>query len=208
MSTRFARLLFACIALLVMAFPASAPAAKKTKTLTLPGEMVFHHGARDDLPGNCSATPFIQWPDEERTLSATVFWTTPREEMSLTKEPPFDNVYNWVITYISPPGMSWIALGSGSVAGAKPIDCGEMSDKQKLVNNAPYRVELTIDVTRACKKILASLKREKKSLPIIRKRLKDLNPKAKGPRRKLKEREGRVEKKIQELTERKAAEGC
>jgi hypothetical protein len=142
------RLLVVLLALSLLAAMASTASAA-TETRTVQGELRFEHGARADDPGNCSAIVFIRWADVPGTTAATAFYTWRGDEKSKGGAPPFDDSYEWVRPYQVEPGYHWIQIGKGWSDGAKPNDCSETSERQKVdydMSPGATRVELTVEV--------------------------------------------------------------
>ena len=157
------------------------PAHAATTTKTVPGTLVFLHGAKPDAPGNCSAVVFAQWKEVPNTLSAKATWVRSGDGAEFTESataPDFHDTNDTVIRYQVPAGSHWIAIGFGSVAGAQPNDCSEMSAKQRTQVRS-VRIELTIDGdTQDCIDAKAKVKRYKKTISKANNTLKRLRRRA------------------------------
>jgi len=159
--------LLAVAAVAASADVSPAAAQVKTKTQTVPAEVIFEHGARADRPGNCSAIVFVQWKDVPNTISAKAFYLWKGVESSKVGEPPFDDAYSWEIDYKAPAGSHRTQVGKGWGDGPKPNDCSETSARQKEVFGTQARVELTIEQvgqTEACAKALKALRESNKAV--------------------------------------------
>ncbi len=151
--TRSTAMLLALALLLAMSalLGATSSAGAATVKITKPAQLVFHHGAKADDPGNCSALYFVQWPHVPNVTSATgvIHRTdgTPKTEMA--GGPDFHNVSSTVITYTVPAGHDWVALGAGWADGPVANDCSDMSARQRaLYDPSPSKiwVELRTEV--------------------------------------------------------------
>ena len=144
--------LAAVIAALLL-LPSATALAQTTKTVTVPGTVVFQHGAKPTDPGNCSAIVFVQWTNDAKlkVLSARAVYTWAGAEESEIRQAPFDDTYDWVRIYTVPPGSHWIAVTKSWADGPHANDCGDMNaTHQAQIPNRQARVELTVDNTAAC----------------------------------------------------------
>lgn len=151
------RAILALSLLALVGSPAPAGAAPTT-TKTVDGEVIFEHGARPTDPGNCSAIVFVQWKDLPGTISATAFYLWREKEYSETRQPPFDDHYEWVRVYDAPAGYHRIQVGKAWGDGPNPNDCSESSARQKEFFGTEARVVLTIQPEGDSKECAAALK--------------------------------------------------
>lgn len=140
---------------LLLAVLGLAPAAAhaQTKTVTVPGQIVFEHGANPAKPSNCSAAVFAQWKADPKlkVTSATAITFPPEGEYRETREAPFDDTYDWVRVYTAPPGTHRIKVGVSWGDGATPTDCSDLHARNIAAwPNTTARIELTVDTSAEC----------------------------------------------------------
>jgi hypothetical protein len=132
----------------------AADAVAQSKTVTVPGTLVFEHGENPDDPGNCSAIIFAQWSHDPqlKVISARAVVFPPEGERSTSKDAPFDDTYTWVLTYTAPAGTHRIAIGKSWGDGPViPNDCSDANAVHlSQWPNHEARIELTVDTTAAC----------------------------------------------------------
>jgi hypothetical protein len=151
----------ACLALA----PTAAGADTPTKTRTVPGQIVFEHGANPTRPGNCSALAFVKWAHVPDVISVRAFYTWRTRPTSVAGKPPYDDRITFIRDYAVPAGSHWLIVSRGWGDGPRPSDCSDMSARQRtFFPSTQARVELTIDAApaacRAAKARLAKLKRD------------------------------------------------
>ncbi len=168
----------------------SAAAIAQSKTVTVPGTVVFEHGENPNDPGNCSAAVFVQWSHDPtlNVVSARAIVANPAGEASKSKAAPFDDTYDWVRIYTAPPGTHRIVMGvSWGDGPVVPNDCGETNARHMA--QWPTReasIELTVDVTAACSAAQKKASAAAKQLRIARARVSQAPPSAqRRERRKL-----------------------
>jgi hypothetical protein len=161
--------------------PPAAPAV--TKKVTVPGTVVFRNGQRADKPGNCSAITFVEWKAVPGAVRATAYYLWKGAETSEARDAPFDNTYEWVVTYTVEPGKDWIAIGKSWGDGPRPNDCSDMLERTRgLYPNVQARVEVTVDNTVKCNAARTRLIKAQTGLKKARARLKKAKS-ANGKRR-------------------------
>jgi len=144
------RLIAVLAALLLL--PAAAAQAQ-TKTVTVPGQLVFEHGASPTDPGNCSAAIFAQWKADPKlkVTSATAIVFPPEGEQRKVKEAPFDDTYDWVRVYTAPPGTHRIQIGVSWGDGPVANDCGDANATHMgQWPNKTAKIELQVDTSADC----------------------------------------------------------
>lgn len=136
----------AAVAMLCLAGALPAWAQASTKTVTVPGTLVFQNQQRPGDPGNCSAVGFVQWVDVPNTVGATAFYTFKGAERSKYAAPPFDDVYKLVATYTVTPGSHWIQVTRNWADGPRANTCEEGRKKLEALVTNPVRVSLSVTI--------------------------------------------------------------